>query len=238
MMGSGGGGVGVEVGEYALAHLRGGAVQGADGGDRPVGVVVGLVEAGHVDAGDVRQRADPRRPVVAASGAHGVNDLSDHVLAVAEHDGVQERRQRLGVEGARAARDHDRVVRSAVGGPQGNPAQVQDREEVGVGELVLQAEPHHVEVAHGEVILEGDQRQPARAQERLQIGPGRVDPLRRHVRTSVQDVVQDLQADVRLRDLVDLGERQREAHGTLVQVLAHRPPLVAQVTAGLLDQGQ
>ena len=43
-------------------------------------------------------------------------------------------------------------------------------------------------------------------------------------------------AGVRLGDLVDLGEGEGEAQVHRIEVLSHRPPLVAEVPTGLLDE--
>jgi hypothetical protein len=42
---------------------------------------------------------------------------------------------------------------------------------------------------------------------------------------------------MRLRDLVDLRERQGHADGDLIQVLVHRPALVSQVSVGFSTSG-
>ena len=86
------------------------------------------VERRHVDALDRGQRAPAARPVAPLGhgrrqpGPDGLGDLADDLLPVAEHEGVDEVGQRLGVEGAVAAGDHQGVVgargpRRAAGGP-------------------------------------------------------------------------------------------------------------------------
>ena len=59
--------------------------------------------------------------------------------------------------------------------------------------------------------LERHQRQAARAQLRLEVEPRRVDALGGDVGAAVQEVVEDLQPEMRLRDLVDLGKGEGDA---------------------------
>ena len=74
-----------------------------------------------------------------------VADLVDGVLAVSQQHGVEEVGQRLGVERAWTAGDHQRVATAAICGAQGNATQVQHCQQVRVRELVLQREADDVE---------------------------------------------------------------------------------------------
>src|SRR5206468_10477151 len=76
---------------------------------------------------------------------------------------------------------------------QRDAAQLEHGEEIRVGELVLEAEAEHVEVGEREVALERDQREPARAQQGLQVGPGGVGALGGHLAAAVERVVEDLE---------------------------------------------
>jgi hypothetical protein len=95
-----------------------------------------------------------------------------------------------------------------------------------------------VKVGERDVALERDQRQVARAEQRLEVGPGGVDALGGDIGTAIQDLVEDLQADVGLRDLVDLGKSECEAQARRPEVLANRTPLVAEIPARLLHEGE
>ncbi len=190
----------------------------------------------HVDAGEGRQHAQQDVAVATVPREHGVGDRADRLLAVAEEDGVEEGCERLGIEGARSPGDDERVAGTARRCAQRYAAQLEHGQQVGVRQLVLQAEADHVEVAQRECALQRDERQAAGAQQGLEIGPGRVDALRGDVLPAIQDVVQDLQPEVGLGDLVDLGEGEREAERCGVEVLSHGPALVAEVAPRLLDQ--
>ena len=103
----------VQVGQDPLGHPRPLRVERRRLGEGAVGLVARVEEGRHVHAGDPRQRLQQGSAIASIPLAHRVDDLSDGLLAVAQDDGVEERRQRLGIEGARSARDHDRIV----GGP-------------------------------------------------------------------------------------------------------------------------
>src|SRR5205823_14350321 len=106
-------------------------------------------------------------------------------------------------------------------------AQLEHGEEIRVGELVLEAEPDHLELGERDVTLERDERQPASAEECLQVRPRRENALGRDVRATVEDVVEYLEPEVGLRDLVDLGEGEGESQPYPRGVLPDRAPFVA-----------
>ena len=86
--------------------------------DPAVGQVVDVVEARNVDAFGTSQPEQDLVPTArAALGlplADDPGDLQDGLLAVAEHGGVDEVGDRLGIEGGVAAGDDDRVLIGAV----------------------------------------------------------------------------------------------------------------------------
>ena len=98
-------------------------------------------------------RPGPRSSVVRGSLAPAalprpidLGDLAHRLLAVAEDEGVDEVGQRLGVEGAVAAGHHQGVRRRrARAAAHRHPGQVDQVEDVGVGELGRQVEGQHVE---------------------------------------------------------------------------------------------
>jgi hypothetical protein len=228
----------VEVHQHALADRAEAGLERHDLCDRAVGVMARLEEGRHVEPRDAGERAQQRAAVVPVPGEDGVADVAHRLLTVAEQHAVEEGGQRLGVEGARAPGDDDRVARAAGGGAQRDAPQLEHGEEVRVGELVLEAEAHDVEGPEREVALERHEREPARAQQGLQVRPGGVDALGGHVGPAVQDVVENLEAEVGLGDLVDLREREGEAEADGAGVLVDRPPLVAEVAARPLDERQ
>ena len=166
---------GVEVREHALRHDGALRIERNDLGDGAVLAIAGCEERRHVDTRQRGQRAQQGRAIAitVAVLANRVDDLPDDLLAVAQHDGVEEGREGLGIERAGTAGDHQRVVGTALGALRsGMSAQLEHGQQVGVGELVLQAEADDVEVAQGQVALERDERQSVRSQQRFQSTQG------------------------------------------------------------------
>ena len=124
---------------------------------------------------------------------------------------------------------------AALAAQQGNPAQVEHGENVGVGELVLEAEADDVELAEGSERLERDERLAVLAQQRFEVDPGGVGALRVDVGAPIEQIVEDLQPGMGLGDLVDLRKGKGEAQGDVARVLADRATLVAEVAARLFD---
>jgi hypothetical protein len=99
------------------------------------------------------------------------------LLAVADHDGVEERREGSGcvAVGPPAITSGSSSPRSARAG---DAAEVEHEEDVGVGELELEREAHHVEVAERARALSSETRgSAARAELGLHVGPRRVAAL-------------------------------------------------------------
>ncbi len=146
--------------------------------------------------------------------------------------------KRHGVHGAGAAGDHDRMVVSAVNGPDGDPSQLQPDEDVGVGQLVLERDADDIEFRQREVRFEAGERPARRAELLLVVRPGRENALAGRVVPAVQDLVQDPEAQVRHADLVGIGEEEADLcpHGR--KVLVHAVDLVVDVPGRLGHQRQ
>jgi hypothetical protein len=138
--------------------------------------------------------------------------LAHDLLAVTEHRGVEERRQRLGVVRAVPAREHDGVVSAAVRGVQRDPGEVEHVEDVRVRELRRQVERDGRELRGGPRGLDGEQREALGAHRRLHVRPRRVRALRGGVVALVQDGVEDLEALVGKPDLVGVGVAEQPPH--------------------------
>jgi hypothetical protein len=76
------------------------------------------------------------------------------------------------------------------------------------------------------------------AQLRFHVEPGRIDALAVHVGTSIEDVVEDLETEVRLRDLIDLGKSEREVQVDRAWVFAYRPALIPEIAPRLFHEPQ
>ena len=85
-------------------------------------------------------------------------ELENHVLGLAKHEGVDERRERLGDKRAGAAGEHDRVVLAARLGANRDAGEVEHLEDVGVGQLVGEREAERVEFAERAAVLKAEER--------------------------------------------------------------------------------
>jgi hypothetical protein len=142
----------------------------------------------------LRQPAEQCPPVLAAVRlpllVH-VQDLVDHLLAVAEHGHVQEGRQGLAVKGAWAAGDHQGVVLKPVPAVDRHASQVEAGEDVCIGEFVEQGKRNQVELPGGRPALESKERNAVLPHLLFHIGPGCIRPLAERVAAPVDLVVHD-----------------------------------------------
>ena len=227
---------------------------GHDGLDRAVGGVGHVVELRDVDVAGDREPAEQlvaaTHPVLGLPLADDLGDREHDLLAVAEHGGVDEVRDGLGVERRVAAGDDDRVVLAAVGRVQRDPGEVEGVEHVGVAELGGEAQAEEVERADRAVAVDGELRDRALlvtgAHHLLHVGPHRVGALGEDPVALVEHLVEDLDALVGQADLVGVGVHQGPADrraarlGRLgaVPVLDDRVQLATDVLDGLLHRGQ
>ena len=129
--------------DAALDDRRRFGIERFEGGEAAAVVVARLVEGGHVGSRQRQQVAQARGAgrARALPAARQLGQLGDGLLALAQHEGVDEGRERFGVEGGAAARDDDGVVLAAVARARGDARQVEHVEHVRVGQLVLQVKP-------------------------------------------------------------------------------------------------
>ena len=234
---------GVQIHRGPLVHPeRHARAVRADLLDPPVGQVVHVVEARHVDALGAGEPQQQLVPAARSAGGlpvpHDRGDLQYRLLPVAEHGGVDEVGDRLRVERGVPTGDHHRVRLVPLCGLQRNAGQVQRGEQVGVPQLGGERHTKQVERADRAVGVHGELRYAVLAHQPLQVGPDRVGALGQHVGQLVEHLVQDLHALVGQAHLVGVGVHQRPAHGGRVPVLHHRAQFAAHVLDGLADQGQ
>ena len=141
-----------QVADRALLYdLRHASLEGLDRGDAPVVEVAHVVEAGHVDARDPCQL--PQHVAAALLGpppglprGDHLGDLADHLLAVAQHDEVEEVGEGLGVVGAVASGADQRVGAGPASCVQRDAGQVEAVQDVRVDELCRKVEGDDVEL--------------------------------------------------------------------------------------------
>ena len=233
-------------GDDAFHHGFGGVGVGwADGSDGAVGGVAGLVERGYVYAGNLGEHgpeftAGLFRQVYAGDEflfpllVH-IDDLEDHFFAFADDHGVEEGAHGLRVVAAGAAGDDERVGGVAVFGAQGKAGQVEHGEDVGVELLVGEREGEDVEPVDRVAGFQTEEGDAVAAHHRLEVAPGAVDTLGEQVVVSVDEVVEDHEAEVGATELVDIGEGEGDlaADGGVFPVLWDAVELAAGVAGGL-----
>ncbi len=231
--------LGIDVGRELLdpdaLHVRGNARRVWRVPGDPLTVVRHVVERRDVDPGAEREGGEALLSREAPRRGDLFEEDSERLLGVADQEGVEEVRERLGIRDARAAADDDRVRLAALRCEDGDPREVEHVRDVRVVHLALEREAEDVEVADGREGLDGEERDLLAPQDRLEVRPRRVRPLAGPVRAAVHDLVEDLRPRVAHPDLVGVGkgEAHRDVHRG--EVLAHDVPLQAEVAPGALD---
>ena len=207
-----------------------------NGGDRPVGVVAYVVKRRHVDAGNLRRHAQIFLARQAGSLPLPVNvdGLVGGNFAVAEHEQIDKRRQRLRIEGARAAAD-DKRARGAVGAAQRYTGKIERLEYVAEAHLVLERDAQKVKLPHGRTALQREQRHVLFAHQRRHVHPRRKDALAKGVVARVDGVIQYLHAQVGHADFVGIGKKEGIAHIHRSRVFYDAAVLAAHVAHGFFD---
>src|SRR5258708_5942242 len=158
--------------------------------------------------------------------------------AVTEPRAVDERGDRLGVEGGMPAGQDDRVVRTPVGGGERDLGQVERGEQVGVAELGGEADAEHIEGADRPVPVDRELRHVVLAHQVFEVRPDAVRSLGEHAVALVKHLVKNLDALIRQAYLVSVRVHQRPAHVGGVPVLDDAVELAADVLDGLAHQRQ
>ena len=192
----------VDDGRDALPFTRNGvAVHG--GGF----VMLHLVQRGHVRAGHL---GDSAKDLL--SGCTGIAktlvraaDLDDGLLALADQDGVEERREGLGIVDGGAARYDQGIVLAAIGGVEGDAGEVHRLEIVRAGHLMRHMEAHDVEGRQGGSALEREQRNAGAPHLIGHVDPGDVAALAGDTLLLVQYVIEDGDTLIGKADLIGIG---------------------------------
>jgi len=96
-----------------------------DAGDGAIAVIAHVVEARHVHALDLGQRAQLGVSRRAAHLLNSPRDVDDRFFALADHECVDKAGHRLRVVAGVAARDHERITLVALGGANRHPGQIE-----------------------------------------------------------------------------------------------------------------
>ena len=194
-----------------------------------------MIKGGDIDTGDGGQPAQQLFPAFAPGPAVGVEELQEHLLAVADDKSVDEVGHRLRVEAAGATGDDEGVGTISLRGQHRNPRQVEHVEHVGVGKLVPQRETDDIEVLERPLVFQAEEGDAALAQGGLQVCPGGVHPLGEDVRLAVEQVVEDGHGHVGHAYLVGIRVGQCYPDGGPFPVLDDAVPLAAGIAGGAVD---
>ena len=179
-----------------------------------------------------------RLAVEVGGGAHGGDDLQQHLFPFADDEDVDEGGHRLRVVAGVTAGDDQGVARVAVGRAHRQPGQVEQVQGVGKQLLIGQGHGQHVEVANGVLRLQREEGDAAGAQRRFHVVPGAEDALGQQVAVLVDDVVVDHPAQVRHADVVEVGEGHGHAIADAAPLLDDLVEFAAGVAAGFGDAGE
>ena len=167
-------------------------------------VMTHLIQGRHIGTGDRRELLDnlSARDALVAQAAMQLADLEQRLLALANEDGIEECRVRLGVIHRGTTGDDDGVVLGTVGSQQRNAGEIERFEEVRHGHLVRHVHADDVERGHRRCTLERQQRNPRLAHGIAHIGPRHVAALTGNALGLIKDVIENGDALVGQTDLI------------------------------------
>ena len=197
-----------------------------------------LVKRRHIDARDLRQGNEQVTSIAVAELGKDCGDLADDFFPVAQHDGIDEVGDRLGVVGAVAADHHQRLTGDTVCRSQRQVSQIDEVDQVRVGQLGREVEGQHVEGGRRLVMLDREQRDPLGSHYGFEVAPWGIPTVGTTVGPLIDDLVQDLQALVGQADLVGVRVQEHPADERSIRWFAIGAVLAADVARWLLDLGQ
>ena len=167
-------------------------------------VMAHLIQGRHIGTGDRRELLDnlSARDALVAQAAMQLADLEQRLLALANEDGIEECRVRLGVIHRGTTGDDDGVVLGTVGSQQRNAGEIERFEEVRHSHLVRHVHADNVERGHRRCTLERQQRNPRLAHGIAHIGPRHVAALTGNALGLIKDVIENGDALVGQTDLI------------------------------------
>ena len=164
----------------------------------------------------------------------GAVHLDNGLLAVADHEGVNEIRQGLGVEGAGPAGHHDGIPLSALLPQKRYAAELQHGQDVGIAHFILQGEAHHVKFIQGAAVFQGKQRYVFLLHQGHHIHPGHADPLAQTPGLVVNNRIKNLHTQMGHGHFIGIGKAEGEVQLCFVPALQGGVHFAAGVAWGLL----
>ena len=231
---------GIHIHNDALFHLGRRAAAGSNGRDRTVVIVADVIKRRHIDAADLCGKAQEFLTAFALAPALPVqlDDLEVNLFSVAEEKDIHKIGDRFGIARAGASRHHDMVQIMPVLTQNGDSAEGQHIEDIGIAQLILERKADKVKVGQRIAGFQRVERDITGAHLLLHIDPRCKYPLAPDIRLFIKKAVEDLDAEVGHSDLVGIGKAERKAHIDVTLVLDHLAQLSADITAGLLNLQQ
>ena len=231
---------GVKILDDALLHLFGRAVDGRDGSDRAVVVIGDVIQAGHIDAADLRSLAQKGllAPALGLCPAQEREELVVHLLALADDEEVHKGRHRLAVHAGRAAREHDRQEVGPVRAAQRDAGHVEHVEHGGVGHLIADGEGQNVKLGKAVAAFERIEGHARLFHFLVHVAPRSEGALAPDEGQAVHRFIQDLHAQIRHADLIGVREAEGQAELHLVLVFDDLVILAAGIARWLLHARQ
>lgn len=140
------------------------------------------------------------------------DELHNHFLAVANHHRVHKVGQRFGIKGTGTAHTNNGIRVGSLRRMQGNSAQLQHGQNIGVAHLILEREAHHVKAIQGRAGFQRKQRDAFLFHQRFHVHPGHADPLAQGPGLLIDDAIKDFHAQVGHGHLIRIRKAEGEVH--------------------------
>ena len=181
--------------------------------NRAVLVVLDLVQRRHIHALDLccRNQEFLLRPAFALGLAVQIGKFQHDLLAVADHEQVNEISQRLRIVGTRTAAGYNMLEFGTVLCQHRNTAEIQHIQNVGKRQLILQRKRDNIKVRQRVTALQTVQRQTGLAHFSLHVDPWRADTFAPDALLIIEQAVKDTRTEVRHGNLIGIRKTERKS---------------------------
>ena len=231
---------GIQILDDALLHECGCAVCRRNALNRAVLVVLDLVQRRYIHTLDLccRNQEFLLRPAFALGLAVQIGKFQHDLLAVADHEQVNEVSQRLRIVGTRTAAGYNMLEFGTVLCQHRNTAEIQHIQNVGKRQLILQRKRDNIKVRQWVTALQTVQRQTGLAHFSLHVDPWRADAFAPDALLIIEQAVKDTRTEVRHGNLIGIRKTERKSQIDVLFIFHHRAPFTADVACRLLYTGQ
>jgi hypothetical protein len=205
--------------------------------DPPVGTVIRLEERRHIDPLDPGHSVQQGFFLLSTipGGDDPAADFQHRLFAVPQEKEIKEVGQGLRVQGTGPPPDDQRISDSPLSRAQGNPGQVQDIEDPGVIELILEGKTEDVELSQGAGGFQGTEGESLFPEEVFHVRPGDKNTFTGYLGDFVQKVIENLKTKMGHSHFVHIREGKGKLQLHPVRVLEDRVYLSPDVPRGLGD---